>query len=469
MNSISLQFIEYRDDPAELARRVDAMIAAAGAPAAAAPVALVAPHAGYRYSGPVAGFAYRAVQGHAYDTVVVLGPSHREAFTGLSVYDTTRFDTPLGQIPCDRELIGAVLGKHPNIQYLPAAHRNEHSLEVQIPFLQRALTGFKLVMVVIGGRDPEAELTFVNALAAYAQQKRVLVVASSDLSHYHGYDEANRLDTVALRSIVALDELALEKDIRGERCEACGILPVLTVMAYARRMGATRGVLLKQANSGDTAGPKDQVVGYAAVAFYADGAAGARRDEGAAKQKTKTAAHLDAAARKELLAIARRTIEETVRTGKTPEPATANPALRTPQGAFVTLTIGGELRGCIGTFREDEPLYRTVAKMAVAAAQQDPRFPPLSPAELAKIHLEISALTPMQQVTDVGAIEVGRHGLYITKGFRSGVLLPQVATDYGWDRQTFLEQTCRKAGLGKDDWKSGATISTFEAEVFGEE
>ena len=474
MNGISLQFAEFKGDAAELARRIDAMIAAA-APSTArdeAPLAIVAPHAGYVYSGPIAAFAYRAVQGRSYDTVVVIGPSHRDAFTGLSVYDTTRFDTPLGQIPCDRELIGKLIGAHPNISYRPSAHRDEHSLEVQVPFLQRALAGFKLVMVVAGGRDPEAELKLVDVLAEYAKHKRVLVVASSDLSHYHGYTEANKLDAVALASIAALDSPALIRDIGAERCEACGILPVLITMDYAKRMGAHRGVLLKQANSGDTAGPKDKVVGYAALAFWRDGAAtgGMAAGKEAAKPEGATVpiGHLDGAARAELLGIARRAIAETVRGSQRMETKTANPALQTPQGAFVTITIGGELRGCIGTFREDTPLYRTVAQMAVAAAKEDPRFPPLSAAELPKIHVEISALTPMKPVADVRDIEVGRHGLYITRGFNSGVLLPQVATEYGWDRTTFLEQTCRKAGLPKNAWQEGAKILSFEAEVFGE-
>jgi hypothetical protein len=467
MNGISLQFAEFKGDAAEFARRIDKMLAAASAPASAeAPLAIVSPHAGYVYSGPIAAYAYRAVQGQTYDTVVILGPSHRDAFSGLSVYDTTRFDTPLGQIPCDRDLIGRLIGAHPNIVYRPSAHRDEHSLEVQVPFLQRALAGFKIVMVVVGGRDPEAELTLVTALADYAKKKRVLVVASSDLSHYHGYSEANKLDAVALKSIEALDTASLVKDIRSERCEACGILPVLIAMDYAKRMGAHRGVLLKHANSGDTAGPKDQVVGYAALAFWRDGDGGGGK--ATREGRAATGGRLDAAARTELLGIARRAIEGAVRGSRAPEPASANAALQTPQGAFVTITIRGQLRGCIGTFREDTPLFRTVAQMAVAAAREDPRFPPLSPAELPKIHVEISALTPMKPVADVGEIEVGRHGLYITRGFSSGVLLPQVATEYGWDRTTFLEQTCRKAGLGKDDWKSGAHIQSFEAEVFGE-
>ncbi len=476
MNSISLQFAEFKGDAAELARRIDAMIAAAPpSQRKEAPLAIVSPHAGYVYSGPIAAHAYRAVQGQSYDTVVVIGPSHRDAFTGLSVYDTTRFDTPLGPIPCDRELIGQLIGAHPNISYRPSAHRDEHSLEVQVPFLQRALTGFKLVMVVVGGRDPEAELTLVNALVAFAKQRRVLVVASSDLSHYHGYAEANQLDAVALASIAALDTQALVRDIGAERCEACGILPVLITMDYVKRLGAQRGVLLKQANSGDTAGPKDRVVGYAALAFWRDGAAAGGKNGGNPAEKSAanqaaavSVGRLDGAARAELLGIARRAIAESVRDSQRTEPKSANPALQTPQGAFVTITIGGELRGCIGTFREDTPLYRTVAQMAVAAAREDPRFPPLTVAELPKIHVEISALTPMKPVADIREIEVGRHGLYITRGFNSGVLLPQVATDYGWDRTTFLEQTCRKAGLPKNAWQEGAKILSFEAEVFGE-
>lgn len=466
MNAISLQFAEFKGDAAELGRRVDQMLAAAApSPRAEAPLAIVSPHAGYVYSGPIAAYAYRTLQGQSYDTVVVLGPSHRDAFIGLSVYDTTRFDTPLGQIPCDRELIGRLLGAHPRIVYRPTAHRDEHSLEVQVPFLQRVLSGFKLVLIVVGGRDPEAELTLVTTLAEYAKTHRLLVVASSDLSHYHPYAEANRLDATALQSIEALDSTALERDISAGSCEACGILPVLITMDYARRLGATRGVLLKKGNSGDTAGPKDQVVGYASLAFWRNGGAGGAKS---ATREARATGRLDPAARTELLGIARRAIEGTVRGGRAPEAQTVNPALQVPQGAFVTITIGGQLRGCIGTFREDTPLFRTVSQMAIAAAREDPRFPPLTASELPRIHLEISALTPMRPVGDVKEIEVGRHGLCISKGFNSGVLLPQVATEYGWDRTIFLEQTCRKAGLPKDAWKDGAKILCFEAEVFGE-
>lgn len=465
MNSISLQFVDYRNDAADLAQRVDGMLAGAPPPEGReAPVAIVAPHAGYIYSGPVAAYAYRAVQGHAYDTVVVIGPSHREPFTGISVLDAASFTSPLGEIPCDREMISRMLDAHPGIGYRPEAHGNEHSLEVQIPFLQRSLDGFKLVMAVIGSPDPGAEEAFASLLAREAEQGRVLLVASSDFSHYYPYDKARKMDRIALNSLLSLDSKGLNRDIRAGKCEMCGLRPVQTVAAAARKMGVSEGVLLQYANSGDTAGPRDQVVGYAAVAFYRGGKGKKPSEDEASASK------LDRASRAELIAIARSAVEGAVRQGRPPEPQSDNPALQEPRGAFVTIKIDGRLRGCIGNFgiRDATALYRTVSEMAAAAAVHDPRFPPLRSEELPRIELEISALSPLRPVGDVGEIEVGRHGIYITKGFRSGVLLPQVATEYGWDRETFLEQTSRKAGLGPEEWKEGSTISVFEAEVFGE-
>lgn len=467
MNSISLQFVSYRNDPAELAGRVDHMLSEAPLPERRSPpVGLIVPHAGYLYSGPVAAYAYRAVQGKSYDTVVVMGPSHREAFRGISVLDADSFSSPLGTIPCDRELISAMFRAHPDIAYRPEAHGNEHSLEVQVPFLQRSLENFKIVMAVIGAPDPEAEEAFAGLLAEEAAARRILMVASSDFSHYYPYDLANRMDSLALKSVVAMDIEGLGRDIRARTCELCGLRPVETIMAAARKMGVRGGVLLRHANSGDTAGPRDQVVGYAAVAFYPD-----EEPPEADEPERKGGAGLDRASKGELIAIARNAIEGVVRHGGAPEPRSDNPSLQSPQGAFVTIKIDGRLRGCIGNFGIGgaSPLYRTVSDMAVAAAVRDPRFPPLSPKELPKIEIEISALTPLRPVSDVEKVEVGRHGLYISKGARSGVLLPQVAREYGWDRKTFLEQTCRKAGIGPDEWKEGASISVFEAEVFGED
>ncbi len=466
MNAVSLQFVDYRNDPAELAGRVDRMLSEAPPPPReGSPVGLVVPHAGYMYSGPIAAHGYRAVQGKEYDTVVVIGPSHRTPFRGISILDASSFDSPLGSIPCDRPLIESLLAAQVGISYLPEAHSQEHSLEVQIPFLQRSLPPFELVMAVIGGEDPAAEEAFARLLAGI-KGKKILLVASSDFSHYYPYGLANSMDRLALDSVLAMDGEELKKKIRAQKCELCGIRPVLTVMNIARKMGVSEGILLRQGNSGDTAGPRDRVVGYATVAFYPE--SGAKRKDKGAKEESSP---LDQASRRELLAIARQAIEGVVKTGRAPEPATADPVLETPRGAFVTIKIKGRLRGCIGNFgiRNAKPLFRTVSEMAAAAAVHDPRFRPLSKKELPAIEIEISALSPLRPIDDVEEIEVGRHGIYITKAMRSGVLLPQVATENGWDRNTFLEQTCRKAGLGPGEWKEGAVISIFSAEVFGED
>lgn len=170
-----------------------------------------------------------------------------------------------------------------------------------------------------------------------------------------------------------------------------------------------------------------------------------------------------------LLKIARETIESYIKTKKIPCFDVKSPVLLEKRGAFVTIKREGDLRGCIGVFTSGKPLYLTVADMAVSAATQDPRFMPLTASELSQISIEISALTPLKKIEDISEIEVGRHGLYIVKGYCRGVLLPQVATEYCWDRTQFLEHTCLKACLPTDGWKDGAEICTFEAEVFGED
>jgi AmmeMemoRadiSam system protein A len=179
--------------------------------------------------------------------------------------------------------------------------------------------------------------------------------------------------------------------------------------------------------------------------------------------------HLDAGARAELLSLARKTLESYLRSGEIPDHVAFHPALQARCGAFVTLSRGGQLRGCIGHIVTDTELHRTVQRCAVSAAVEDFRFPPVTADELGGLEIEVSVLTPMQQVLDVSRIEVGRHGLYIVRGMHRGLLLPQVATECGWNRETFLVQTCRKAGLPDDAWQQQSTaIHTFEAQVFGE-
>lgn len=172
---------------------------------------------------------------------------------------------------------------------------------------------------------------------------------------------------------------------------------------------------------------------------------------------------------KKLLQIARKTILDKLKKGAIEKESATSDGLERPCGAFVSLHKLGQLRGCIGTFTSPRPLVDTIQEMAISSSQKDPRFPPVQEDEMADIDIEISVLSPLREINDVSEIEVGRHGIYITRGFYSGVLLPQVATEYGWDRETFLDHTCMKAGLPPGTWKEeGVKIEIFEAQVFGE-
>ena len=173
--------------------------------------------------------------------------------------------------------------------------------------------------------------------------------------------------------------------------------------------------------------------------------------------------------KKQLLSLARETIKEYLATGKRKEFHTDDETLTQKVGAFVTLKKMGELRGCIGYIVSDMSLYKTIIDAAISAATGDPRFPPMGIEELDQMTIEISVLSPPRVVTKMEEIEVGEHGLIITKGFNQGLLLPQVATEQGWDKTTFIQHTCLKAGLPLDAWEKGATMEVFSAQVFGEE
>ena len=428
-------------------------------------VALVSPHAGYMYSGQVAAHAYKLIEGKAYDTVVVVAPSHRVPFRGASIYDRGGYRTPLGVIPIDTELSGKMEEKWKEIRFLPEAHAQEHSLEVQLPFLQVVSKSFKLVPIVM---EPsfrwETCQALSTAIAETLRGRNVLLIASTDLSHYHSYEKAVELDRIVLNHIEKFDPEGLYQDLKGNRTEACGGGPVVTIMLAAKALGANRGKVLKYLNSGDVMGDRSRVVGYGAAVFYkAAGGTEKMREE----KKVGVDLGLGAEDKKCLHGIAKTVIENRAKGKPVPEFKVDTPILKENRGAFVTIQKKGQLRGCIGYIEGRGPLYKTIEEMAEAAAFRDPRFPPVKEKELAELEIEISVLTPLKKITDVNEIEVGKHGIYIKKGWYSGLLLPQVATDYGWDRQTFLEHTCQKAGLPTNAWKEKNTeIYIFSADIF---
>jgi AmmeMemoRadiSam system protein B/AmmeMemoRadiSam system protein A len=472
--AVSGQF--YPADPAMLRQAVERFLADAVPPGAGEPVALVAPHAGYIFSGQVAADAWRQAQGREIELVVLLGTNHTAAgFARIALHPGAGFRTPLGVAACDREAAEALAAADPDCVFDSAVHAREHSVEVQVPFAQHLFPKAKILPMVVGSSDPAVIERFGAALAKVLKGRKAIVVASSDLSHYPSAKDARTVDRKVLAAIAAFDPANLRtvidkessRGIRGLGTCACGESPVLAAMAAAKALGATRGVVVSYANSADVPmGEPDRVVGYGAVLF-ARGDGGTDTDA-LREPNVPPDGALDNGTKRALLAFARATIQRYQETGTVPMARSLPPpALRT-QGAFVTLTRNGELRGCIGRIVPDGPLGRTVGAMALQAAFDDPRFPPVSREELPQLHIEISALTPMKPVAGAHEIVVGRDGVVLSKGGRSAVFLPQVATEQGWTRDEMLEQLCRKAGLPAGSWRDGASFSVFQAEVFGE-
>ncbi len=229
---------------------------------------LIVPHAGYVYSGQVAAFAYKIIRGETFDAVILLGPSHRTFFHGVSVYDRGGYETPLGIVPVDVSLAKDIMAQSKMISHIPAAHSQEHSLEIQIPFLQVALREFRFVPLVLGEQDRQTCETLAESIVRAVGDRRVLIVGSSDLSHFHSYEKAVKLDSVVLRNIEKMDAGGLLKDLEENVSEACGGGPAAVTMMVSKILGADRAKILKYANSGDVTGDKGSVVGYASAVFY---------------------------------------------------------------------------------------------------------------------------------------------------------------------------------------------------------
>jgi AmmeMemoRadiSam system protein B/AmmeMemoRadiSam system protein A len=458
----------YPANPDLLARMVDGYLASVKADTAGQIVALVVPHAGYIYSGHVAAHAFAQLKGKQFNRVIVIAPSHIERIMAASIYDGIAYQTPLGEVPIDTDFARKLAAQDSAFRLSGAGHdssradgRGEHAIEVQLPFLQRTLSSFKLVPIILGDSRYEVCRSLGVALARLCDDSSTLIVASSDLSHYHAYAEAQAMDNKVVGAICDGDYLTLSRNLGRGTWEACGGGPIVATMIAAERLGATAKVVM-QANSGDSvAGDRKSVVGYAALVFTKGNAAATPKPEYSLGQ----------AEQARLMDIARKSVETAVKEHSLYACSDGGfSALSQERGAFVTLTRAGRLRGCIGYVEAVKPLCETVRDVAAHAATSDQRFLPVAPSELADLQYEISVLSPLRRVRTVNEIQVGKHGLLIRKGDREGLLLPQVATENNWDRTTFLQQTCQKAGLPFDAWLDPDTdIFCFTAFVFGKE
>lgn len=454
--------------------------------------AIMVPHAGYDYSGLVAASAYSQVKGRKIKTVILICNSHTDYFPGAAIDKSDAWETPLGLVPVDHDLAMRFVESSNLIKFNSEVHTSDHTLEVQLPFLQTVLKdGFKIVPIVFGNTGDGAYLALAKALADNLEEND-LVIVSTDLSHYPSYEDAKRIDKQTLEKIKSGDIKVLEEHIRIiESKEAanlqtlcCGIDGVKTLMALASKLNWEQAEILKYLNSGDVEiGDKSRVVGYASVVF---GHTAPRlpldkardRHSGQAHNTQHTTNNTDSAIdvlnskqKNELLNIAQKIVAAKVRGEKLPKFDVKDERLNWQEGAFVTLKIRGELRGCIGQIiPSSKPLWQVVSSVAVSACVEDPRFPPVNKDELEKLEYEISVLSAPKRIDDWQKIEMGKHGVIIKQGYQSGVFLPQVATETGWDLETFLSELCsQKAGLHPKCYKDKAVeIQIFTAQVFGE-
>jgi len=448
----------------EITEQINGYLKQASTPPVAGEIkAIIVPHAGYDFSGQVAAYGFKLLKGVKINTAVLIGNSHTAYFDGAAIDSSDVWQTPLGQVAVDKELADKLIKADSAIKYDASVHGQDHVLEVEIPFLQVVLAGnFKIVPIMLGNKADDSYKKLAKALKDNLGENDVVVV-SSDMSHYPKHEDANKIDRGALEKIKSgkVDELekyveSVENSgVANEQTVLCGIDAVKTLLELARLSGWDKIEVLKYLNSGDVSGigDKNRVVGYGAVAFA----------------QIQTAGGLNREQRELLLTMAKETVESFVTTGQAPEFDVTDERLKQKQGAFVTLTKNGQLRGCIGQIvPTDEPLWQVVREMAVAACSEDGRFNPVEKSELDELEYEVSVLSAPEAIDDWKKIELGKQGVIIRKGGRSGVFLPQVATETGWTLEEFLGQLCsQKAGLSPSCYKDKDTeIQIFSAQVF---
>lgn len=448
----------YPADPSELIASVDAMLDS-GKSAGPAPKVIIAPHAGHVYSGSIAAQAYSRLKDakSQVSRVVLLGPSHRVSFKGIAASSVTAYRTPLGEIPVDSAAVQQTL-KFKGTGFLDEAHAEEHSLEVQLPFLQRILGAFSLVPLVVGDAGKEEVAAILSELWGGPE---TLIVISTDLSHFHPYAEASKIDANTSSKILALDA-----SLGGE--EACGCRP-LNGLLHLLKIRELKVEQILVRNSGDTAGTKDRVVGYGAYIVVEKTVV----EKTVVEKRRALQSDLPLAWRQQLLQVARNAISspfdkkenDHIELGRFPQ------AFAQERATFVTLNIKGQLRGCIGSLVAHRPLVVDVAQNAQAAAFKDPRFNPLTFDEYQSVDIHISVLSRPEPISVESRedlllkIRPGVDGLILEENGHRATYLPSV-----WEQipepERFVAELRKKAGLSSSGWESSTTIHRYTTEEF---
>jgi len=433
--------------------------------------AIISPHAGYTYSGKTAAAAFSAIpRNSVFKNIFIIGSSHVMYFDGASVYNSGDYITPLGKVTVNREIANKLIQANKVFNFPTNAHLQEHSIEVQLPFIQYYFNNKQQIVPVIIGTDDENTVKKIAAALRPWFTPENLFIISSDFSHYPAYKDAVENDNLTAISILSgnpqtfLNTLNKNtaKHIPGLVTSMCGWTSGLTLLYLAEGNKDLEFKLIDYSNSGDSPNAgKDQVVGYNAIALIE------KKQNAVPKHQSENSFSFSEEEKKQLFAIAKNSIRSMLYDNKkfVIDEKSIPENLKKPMGAFVTLKINGALRGCIGRFISSEPLYNVVQASAISSAFEDPRFSPLTKEEYKKTDIEITVLGPLKKINNINEIVLGKHGIYIKKGSRSGTMLPQVAIENGWTVEEFLGFTSRdKAGLGWDGWKD-AEISIYEGVV----
>ncbi len=461
----------YPSDTAKLRSMLKEMFAKATPKSVNNVFAVICPHAGYVYSGIVAASSYNQVDPNKeFKTIFVIGASHHFMFDGASIYNKGNFITPLGTVEVDTALANKIVNSDKVFQCNPDYHNPDHCIEVQLPFLQYYLKKkFKIVPILLGTGDITLCKKIAAGLKQYMNDENLFVI-SSDFSHYPSYIDAVSNDKNTANAIIKNDPAELIKVINSNagkkipllETSLCGFDAVVSFLYMTEKIKDVKVKEIKYSNSGDVTKDSSSVVGYWSLAFCNDDKTKSGNDEAEflLTEKDKT----------DLLKIARNTLNTYIKDGTKPVINTSDFSSTIKQncGAFVTLKINGELRGCIGKFMPDKPLYQIIQDMAVSSSTEDYRFNRVTKDELNKITIEISVLSPLKKISSPDEIILGKHGIYMISGGASGTFLPQVATETGWTKEQFLGHCAQdKAGIGWDGWKK-AELYVYTAIVFSE-
>ena len=433
--------------------------------------AIISPHAGYVYSGKIAAAAFTAISRNSvYKNIFIIGSSHVMSFDGASVYNSGDYITPLGKIAVNREIADKLISDNKVFNFPVKPHFQEHSIEVQIPFIQYYFKASQVIVPVIIGTNNEITVKKIaEALKPWFTPDNLFII-SSDFSHYPSYADGNKTDSLTALGIVSgntqtfLNTLKNNSDeqVPGLATSMCGWTSGLTLLFLTEENRNLEIKHIDYCNSGDSPyGNKDEVVGYHAFAVIEEH----QKRENINNKETEFS--FSDAEKNTLFEIAENSIRSVLYDNKriVLNDKTMPENLKKQMGVFVTLKIDGVLRGCIGRFISSAPLYDAVKESAASSAFEDPRFSPLTKEEFENTEIEITVLGPLQKIDDIRKIVLGKHGIYIKKDFRSGTMLPQVATENKWTVEEFLGYTSRdKAGIGWNGWKD-AEIYIYEGVV----